>query len=94
MKNVNNISHTHADHFFSPYSSGGPASQSGLRPGDRILKLDGYEVRDLTHNELIALLRKSGDEPKMVVETGPPLPSEGKSHFLQRENLFNQPKLT
>lgn len=63
--------------YIFPSLIGGPAGRSGLRPGDRILKLDGYDVHNLTHNELITLLRKSGDAPTMVVETGPPLPSEG-----------------
>ncbi|XP_033122090.1 uncharacterized protein LOC117121094 isoform X4 [Anneissia japonica] len=52
--------------------SGGPADCAGLRPGDKILKLNGLDVRKKTHEHLIQLLKGSGMTPTLLIETGNP----------------------
>ncbi|XP_022095372.1 delphilin-like isoform X6 [Acanthaster planci] len=54
---------------------GGPAEKAGLHAGDRIIRLNGLDVRKKSHDELILLLKGSGSAPTIAVESGPPMPS-------------------
>ncbi|XP_063961799.1 delphilin-like isoform X2 [Lytechinus pictus] len=58
---------------------GGAAERAGLRTGDRIMRLNGLNVRKKTHDELVELLKGSGSTPTLVVETGPAGPSSAHS---------------
>ncbi|XP_038064634.1 delphilin-like isoform X2 [Patiria miniata] len=58
---------------------GGAAEKAGLRPGERIMRLNGLDVRRKTHDELILLLKGSGSAPTIAVESGPTMPSSGYS---------------
>ncbi|XP_022095367.1 delphilin-like isoform X2 [Acanthaster planci] len=58
---------------------GGPAEKAGLHAGDRIIRLNGLDVRKKSHDELILLLKGSGSAPTIAVESGPPMPSSGYS---------------
>ncbi|XP_006817000.1 delphilin-like [Saccoglossus kowalevskii] len=48
---------------------GGAAMKAGLHPGDRILELNGIDVKEKTHHQLIDLLKGSGNMPALMVET-------------------------
>ena len=74
--------------------SGGAAERSGLKPGDRIIKLNGLDVRKKSHDSLIQLLQGSGSAPTLVVETGPLVPSGGKILIFKLLELFVYQSLT
>ena len=60
---------------------GGAAERAGLRAGDRIMRLNGLNVKKKTHDELVELLKGSGSTPTLVVETGPSYPPQVKHHL-------------
>ncbi|KAM4525939.1 delphilin isoform 1-T1 [Fundulus diaphanus] len=48
-----------------------PAEECGLKPGDRILFLNGLDMRNCSHEKVVSMLQGSGAMPTMVVEEGP-----------------------
>ncbi|XP_058035022.1 protein scribble homolog isoform X12 [Ahaetulla prasina] len=52
----------------------GLASRSGLRVGDRILEVNGIDLRQATHQEAVSALLSSDPELRMVVRRDPPPP--------------------
>lgn len=62
----------------------GSAAKVGLRPGDRLLKLNGLDVSRCSHSRLVQLLQGSGSRPTLEVMQGP-APNEGK-FLLQSAN--------
>ncbi|XP_048465892.1 delphilin-like [Rhincodon typus] len=50
---------------------GSPAEKSGLKAGDRILFLNGLDMRNCSHEKVVAMLQGSGAMPTLVVEDGP-----------------------
>ncbi|XP_031417176.1 delphilin isoform X2 [Clupea harengus] len=48
-----------------------PADEGGLKPGDRILFLNGLDMRNCTHEKVVSMLQGSGANPTLVVEEGP-----------------------
>ncbi|KAM8843899.1 delphilin isoform 2-T2 [Spinachia spinachia] len=49
-----------------------PADKAGLKPGDRILFLNGLDMRTSSHEKVVSMLQGSGAMPTLVVEDGPP----------------------
>ncbi|XP_055746241.1 delphilin isoform X5 [Salvelinus fontinalis] len=57
-----------------------PAEDCGLKPGDRILFLNGLDMRNCSHEKVVSMLQGSGAMPTLVVESGPSgysLPDQG-----------------
>ncbi|XP_029620780.1 delphilin isoform X2 [Salmo trutta] len=57
-----------------------PAEDCGLKPGDRILFLNGLDMRSCSHEKVVSMLQGSGAMPTLVVESGPSgysLPDQG-----------------
>lgn len=52
----------------------GLASRSGLRIGDRILEVNGIDLRHATHQEAVNALLSNAQELTMVVRRDPPPP--------------------
>ncbi|XP_070796264.1 protein scribble homolog isoform X8 [Pituophis catenifer annectens] len=52
----------------------GLASRSGLRVGDRILEVNGVDLRQATHQEAVSALLSSDPELRMVIRRDPPPP--------------------
>ncbi|XP_075421794.1 delphilin isoform X3 [Ascaphus truei] len=50
--------------------SGSPAEVAGLRAGDRILFLNGLDMRNCSHEKVVCMLQGSGAMPTLVVEEG------------------------
>ncbi|XP_056222299.1 delphilin isoform X1 [Seriola aureovittata] len=48
-----------------------PAEECGLKPGDRILFLNGLDMRNCSHEKVVSMLQGSGAMPTLVVEEGP-----------------------
>ncbi|XP_063332777.1 Na(+)/H(+) exchange regulatory cofactor NHE-RF2 [Pelmatolapia mariae] len=44
-----------------------PAESSGMRPGDRILEVNGVTTEGLRHSEVVGLIRAAGDEVRLLV---------------------------
>uniref|UniRef100_A0A803SWY6 PDZ domain-containing protein n=1 Tax=Anolis carolinensis TaxID=28377 RepID=A0A803SWY6_ANOCA len=60
--------------FISKVIPQGLASRSGLRVGDRILEVNGVDLRHATHQEAVSALLSSAQELQMVVRRDPPPP--------------------
>uniref|UniRef100_A0A8C7E0R3 Scribble planar cell polarity protein n=1 Tax=Naja naja TaxID=35670 RepID=A0A8C7E0R3_NAJNA len=60
--------------FISKVIPHGLASRSGLRVGDRILEVNGLDLRQATHQEAVSTLLCSTPELRMVVRRDPPPP--------------------
>ncbi|KAJ8413653.1 hypothetical protein AAFF_G00081600 [Aldrovandia affinis] len=61
----------HAPVWIDSVISGSPAEKSGLKPGDRILFLNGLDMRSCSHEKVVSMLQGSGAMPTLVVEEGP-----------------------
>uniref|UniRef100_A0A3B4GYA3 Grid2 interacting protein n=1 Tax=Pundamilia nyererei TaxID=303518 RepID=A0A3B4GYA3_9CICH len=48
-----------------------PAEECGLKTGDRILFLNGLDMRNCSHEKVVSMLQGSGAVPTLVVEEGP-----------------------
>ncbi|XP_077407586.1 delphilin isoform X2 [Vanacampus margaritifer] len=48
-----------------------PAEECGLKPGDRILFLNGLDMRNCSHEKVVSMLQGSGAMPSLVIEDGP-----------------------
>ncbi|XP_070796262.1 protein scribble homolog isoform X6 [Pituophis catenifer annectens] len=60
--------------FISKVILHGLASRSGLRVGDRILEVNGVDLRQATHQEAVSALLSSDPELRMVIRRDPPPP--------------------
>ncbi|XP_015272451.1 PREDICTED: protein scribble homolog [Gekko japonicus] len=60
--------------FISKVIPRGLASRSGLRVGDRILEVNGIDLRHATHQEAVSALLSSTQQLRMVVRRDPPPP--------------------
>ncbi|KAK7940328.1 hypothetical protein WMY93_003654 [Mugilogobius chulae] len=61
----------HAPVWIDSVISGSPADKAGLKPGDRILFLNGLDMRTSSHEKVVSMLQGSGAMPTLVVEEGP-----------------------
>ncbi|CAB1313104.1 unnamed protein product, partial [Coregonus sp. 'balchen'] len=66
-----------------------PAEDCGLKPGDRILFLNGLDMRNCSHEKVVSMLQGSGAMPTLVVEDGP----SGYSHSDQGDEEDSSPGL-
>ncbi|XP_061604877.1 Na(+)/H(+) exchange regulatory cofactor NHE-RF2 isoform X1 [Phyllopteryx taeniolatus] len=44
-----------------------PADQAGLRPQDRIIEVNGVNIEGMRHSEVVAFIKKGGDETWLLV---------------------------
>ncbi|XP_058536268.1 delphilin isoform X2 [Ochotona princeps] len=59
---------------------GSPADNAALKSGDRILFLNGLDMRNCSHDKVVSMLQGSGAMPTLVVEEGPiPFASDSDS---------------
>ncbi|XP_076996386.1 delphilin, partial [Tamandua tetradactyla] len=59
---------------------GSPADNASLKSGDRILFLNGLDMRNCSHDKVVSMLQGSGAMPTLVVEEGLiPFPSDSDS---------------
>ncbi|XP_065098581.1 delphilin isoform X2 [Paramisgurnus dabryanus] len=61
----------HAPVWIDSVIAGSPAEACGLKPGDRILFLNGLDMRNCSHEKVVSMLQGSGAMPTIVVEEGP-----------------------
>ncbi|XP_056111368.1 delphilin isoform X4 [Rhinichthys klamathensis goyatoka] len=61
----------HAPVWIDSVMAGSPAEACGLKPGDRILFLNGLDMRNCSHEKVVSMLQGSGAMPSLVVEEGP-----------------------
>lgn len=50
-------------------SAGGPAAAAGIEKGDRFVRVDGREVADMTMDEMIAMIKKEGNDGRTITIT-------------------------
>ncbi|XP_077475914.1 delphilin isoform X2 [Stigmatopora argus] len=62
----------HAPVWIDSVIPGSAADEAGLRPGDRIMFLNGLDMRTSSHEKVVSMLQGSGAAPTLVVEDGPP----------------------
>ncbi|XP_061701064.1 delphilin isoform X2 [Syngnathoides biaculeatus] len=62
----------HAPVWIDSVIPGSAADKAGLKPGDRILFLNGLDMRTSSHEKVVAMLQGSGAMPTLVVEDGAP----------------------
>ncbi|XP_062999489.1 delphilin [Elgaria multicarinata webbii] len=60
----------HAPVWIESVLPGSPADKASLRPGDRILFLNGLDMRNCSHEKVVSMLQGSGAMPTLVVEEG------------------------
>ncbi|XP_072319468.1 Na(+)/H(+) exchange regulatory cofactor NHE-RF2 [Eucyclogobius newberryi] len=56
-----------AGQFVRLVDPGSPAEQADIRPGDRIVEVNGLNVDGLKHSEVVAFIRAGGDEVQLLV---------------------------
>ncbi|KAL2078156.1 hypothetical protein ACEWY4_025841 [Coilia grayii] len=64
-----------------------PAEECGLKPGDRILFLNGLDMRNCSHEKVVSMLQGSGANPTLVVEEGPASDSPSDSEEAEQSPL-------
>ncbi|XP_059572249.1 delphilin isoform X3 [Alligator mississippiensis] len=60
----------HAPVWIESILPGSPAEKAALKPGDRILFLNGLDMRNCSHDKVVSMLQGSGAMPTLVVEEG------------------------
>ncbi|EGD73207.1 hypothetical protein PTSG_04921 [Salpingoeca rosetta] len=55
-------------HFFRVIEPDGPAHKAGVNPGDRILKVNGQDVRHASHSALVTLMKQAGTVLRLQVQ--------------------------
>lgn len=79
-------------HFLSHPLTVGAASDKGIRPGDRLLEVNGESVRGLTHREAGQLIADCPDSVTLLLHTRKPIPvPKGGCGYLQSDSLSYYP---
>lgn len=84
--------------FIGKIDEDSPAEEAGLREGDRILEVNGANIENETHQQVIARIKAGGDCTTMLV-----LDREGDDHYKSKgitvsshmsivKQLLNQPR--
>lgn len=73
--------HSHTPHWPSQVLPRGLAVRSGLRVGDRILAVNGQDVRGATHQEAVSALLRPCLELVLLVRRDPPPPGMRELHI-------------
>ncbi|XP_044308465.1 delphilin [Varanus komodoensis] len=60
----------HAPVWIESVLPGSPADKASLKAGDRILFLNGLDMRNCSHEKVVSMLQGSGAMPTLVVEEG------------------------
>uniref|UniRef100_A0A8C4Y3S3 Grid2 interacting protein n=1 Tax=Gopherus evgoodei TaxID=1825980 RepID=A0A8C4Y3S3_9SAUR len=60
----------HAPVWIESILPGSPAEKAALKAGDRILFLNGLDMRNCSHDKVVSMLQGSGAMPTLVVEEG------------------------
>ncbi|KAI5257301.1 Delphilin [Manis pentadactyla] len=60
----------HAPVWIESVLPGSPADSASLKAGDRILFLNGLDMRNCSHDKVVSMLQGSGAMPTLVVEEG------------------------
>ncbi|XP_065267870.1 delphilin isoform X2 [Emys orbicularis] len=74
----------HAPVWIESILPGSPAEKAALKAGDRILFLNGLDMRNCSHDKVVSMLQGSGAMPTLVVE-------EGMVHFPVDSESANSP---
>ena len=53
--------------YIGKIDDGSPAQDAGLQEGDRIIEVNGINIEDETHQQVIQRIKAGGDETKMLV---------------------------
>ncbi|XP_066497605.1 Na(+)/H(+) exchange regulatory cofactor NHE-RF2 [Hoplias malabaricus] len=46
---------------------GSPADRAGLRPQDRLIEVNGVNIENMRHAEVVAFIKRGGDETRLLV---------------------------
>uniref|UniRef100_A0A8C6Y5H0 Grid2 interacting protein n=1 Tax=Naja naja TaxID=35670 RepID=A0A8C6Y5H0_NAJNA len=71
----------HAPVWIESILPGSPADKASLKAGDRILFLNGLDMRNCSHEKVVSMLQGSGAMPTLVVEEGIVSFSSGKQRL-------------
>ncbi|MGH0115419.1 UNVERIFIED_CONTAM: hypothetical protein FKN15_000054 [Acipenser sinensis] len=47
--------------------TGSPADKAGLKTQDRLIEVNGVNIEDLKHSEVVAFIKSSGEEARLLV---------------------------
>lgn len=70
LKSINGVLYAPLQHV-SAILEGGAAEKAGVRPGDRILEVNGVDVEGATHKRVVDLIKAGGDDLSMTVISVP-----------------------
>ncbi|XP_069726064.1 delphilin isoform X4 [Phaenicophaeus curvirostris] len=73
----------HAPVWIESVLPGSPAEKAALKAGDRILFLNGLDMRNCSHDKVVSMLQGSGAMPTLVVEEGVVNFSSGQSDTVE-----------
>uniref|UniRef100_F6SSU9 PDZ domain-containing protein n=3 Tax=Ciona intestinalis TaxID=7719 RepID=F6SSU9_CIOIN len=70
LKSINGVLYAPLQHV-SAILENGSAEMAGVRPGDRILEVNGESVEGSTHRQVVELIKAGGNELRMTVISVP-----------------------
>ncbi len=66
-------------------TGGGPAGKAGIKKGDRIIKLDGEDVQNLSLNDLVARIKSDDNEGRKFLVTVERKKEDGTTEILDKK---------